>query len=115
MKINFAFLIVPLLLAGCAHPDGQLTIVNDAHSLLTNIVAAGNGYSVTIHQLNPDAKQTFTITPRPNRDAGLKLDFDAGGKHYSWSRPGNTWDGAKAVDLTINPEFSVSDVITTSF
>jgi hypothetical protein len=115
MKIKAFSLLTFLLLAGCSNHKGHLTIINGSHATLTNIIASGKGFSAPVDQMPPGAKESVAITPDPNGQAGLKLDFDAGGKHFSWSREGNTWDGAKEVILTIDPQFSVHDEIITSF
>ena len=106
---------VAVLLLGCARSmrEVKLTVVNGSASTITNVVAAGSGFSAPLGSFAPGVKGTANL--RPSDDAGFKLDFDADGKHFSESAPKGTWSGMKEVILTITNNFSVSQQSVTTF
>jgi hypothetical protein len=114
MKSSITLLLGILILTGCTR-RGQITVVNESQATLTNVVAVGSGFSSPIDPIAPNSKKTITISPRPDGQAGLKLDFDADGKHFTSDRSANVWDGMKEVILTVEPAFSIKEEAVTSF
>ena len=114
MKTPITLLLGILILTGCTR-EGHITVVNESNATLTNVVASGNGFSTSIGPIAPKAKQSIAMTPRPGDQAGLKLDFDADGKHFTSDRGANVWTGMKEVILTVDSAFTIKDAAVTSF
>ena len=108
MKVFLAIAALAILLVGCTGTtaDVKLTVVNESASTLTNIVAAGDGFSASIGTLEPGAQATVT-NPRPNDGAEFTLDYDADGKHFSEPMSKNPWKGFKGIIMTVTPDFSM--------
>ena len=114
MKTSIALLLGILVSTGCTK-QGQVTVVNDSAATLTKVVVAGSGYSSPFGPIAPHAKQTVTLSPVPDGRAGLTLEFDADGKHFTSPRGVGVWNGMKEVILTVNPAFTVREEAVTTF
>ncbi len=90
--------------AACSR-NTQLTVVNKSPATLTHIVATGSGFSQSLGPLAPEAQQQIMIVPRG--ESGLKLTFDADGKHFAPQEEGYFEKGYK-VSATVAPDFSVT-------
>ncbi len=90
--------------AACSR-DTQLTVVNKSPATLTHIVATGSGFSQSLGPLAPEAQQQIMIVPRG--ESGLKLTFDADGKHFAPQEGGYFEKGYK-VSASVAPDFSVT-------
>lgn len=108
------FLLAILILTGCTS-KGHITVVNSSQSPLANVVVEGTGFKSTIGPIAAGATQRITITPRPDDKAGLKLDFDSDGKHFTSNRSAGVWNGMKEVILTVEPSFSIKEATITTF
>ena len=77
------------------------------------MVASVSGTIIPFSPLAPGAQQQVELASRPENNAVLKLDFEAGGKHFTDGLTNTTWNGMKEVILTVTNNFSVtSDGIT---
>jgi len=116
MKVLLTIAALALLLMGCTGTtaDVKLTVVNESASTITNIVAAGDGFTASIGTLEPGAQVTAT-NPRPNDGADFTVDYDADGKHFSEPMKKNPWNGFKEIIMTITPDFSVEVASVTTF
>ena len=103
-----------ILFVGCTlyRRDVQLSVVNSSPATLTNVVAAGSGFSVSVGSLAPGAKQSI---PLKSDTGGLKLEFDANGKHFSEGTGKNPWDGFKEIIMIVTTNFSVTVESVTTF
>lgn len=115
MKAILLIATAAVLLAGCGPTrDVKLTVVNEAASKLTNIVASGAGFSAPVGSLAPGAQVTVT-NPRPSGDAGFELAYDADGKHFSEKTRNDPWDGMKEIVMTVTTNFNVTYESVTTF
>ena len=116
MKVLLIIASVAVLLVGCKFTtrDVKLTVVNESASTLTNIVAAGTGFSSSVGSLAPGAQVTVA-KPRPCNNEGFTLDFDADGEHYSEMTWNDPWNGFKEIIMNVSPDFSVTYVSVTIF
>ena len=101
-----------LLGCSCSPRNVRLTVVNESATTLTNMVAAGSGFSTPMGTLAPGGKRQVPL----KSDAGsFNLEFDASGKHFSEASPKAPWDGMKEVIMTIATNFSVTCESVTTF
>lgn len=116
MKKLLVITAAAVLLVGCTR-RAQLTVVNGSPTTLTNIVASGSGFSVPFGALAPGAQQQVTLSPRANDKGGIKLEFDANGKHFSemTATDHDPWSGMREVILTVRTNFSLSYSAITTF
>lgn len=101
---SILLLLACSLFAACPR-DMQLTVINKSPATLTNVVASGSGFSHSLNPLAPGAQQQITITPRG--ESGLKLAFDADGKHFAPQEQGY-FEKSYKVSATVAPDFSVT-------
>ena len=65
-------------LAGCS-TSPIITITNSSDAVLANLVVSGSGFSEHIESLAPGTSKTVVV--RPRGESGLRLSFDARGRH----------------------------------
>jgi hypothetical protein len=96
----------PLLFSGC-NRGASLTVVNRSAAELTNVVATGTGFTQSIGTIPAGGESRATI--RPTSESGLKLDFDANGKHFT-SGPQGYFEASSSykVTATVAPDFTVT-------
>jgi hypothetical protein len=108
MKHTFTVLILSALalLAGCTR-GAQITVVNRSTADLTNVVAAGTGFSQAVGSI--PAGDLRSVSVSPDGESGLKLNFDANGKHFS-STPQGYFEGGSSYKVTaiVSPNFTVT-------
>jgi hypothetical protein len=115
MKKLLAIASAAILFVGCTPSERKLTVINASSSTLTNIVASGTGFSMPFGSLAPSAQQQVTVSPRPRDNPGLKLDFDANGKHFSEALQDANFSGFKEIVMTVTKELSVTYESVTTF
>jgi hypothetical protein len=114
MKKLLLIVSVAVLLVGCTRSTRtvQLTVVNQSAATLTNIVAAGSGFSAPIASLAPGEKQQV---PLKSDTGAFKLEFDADGKHFSQETAKDPWNGVKEIIMTVTTNFSITSESVTTF
>lgn len=98
-------LLLSLGMAGCSrHPE--VTVTNNAGVTLMNVVISGAGFSQRLGDMNPDDSARATV--RPTADSGLRVTFDANGKHHNPPEDGYLEASPHyRVTATVAPDFSV--------
>jgi hypothetical protein len=116
MKKVLVIAVLALMLTGCMKTtrNVKLTVINNSTSTVTNAIAVGVDFSVSIETLQAGEQTTVTHL-RPSDGAGFLLDYDAGGKHLSELIAGDPWNGIKEIIVTIAPDFSMTHVSVTNF
>jgi hypothetical protein len=102
-RCHFLFLLLACCLLSACSRTTRLTVNNNSKSTLSNVVASGSGFTHQIGSLAPGGSQQVTVTPRG--ESGLKLTFDANGKHFSAPEQGYFENGYN-VSATVAPDFT---------
>jgi hypothetical protein len=93
-------------LAGCSRAP-VITIDNRSTSAIANIVVSGSGFSERIDNIAAGAKTTLTVHPRG--ESGVRLAFDADGRHIDAGEQGYFEAGGEyRVSVIVEPELKVS-------
>ncbi len=116
MKKALVIMALALILTGCMKTtrNVKLTVINDSTSTITNIVAVGVDYSVSIETLRVGEQATVTHL-RPSDGAEFSLEYDVGGQHYTELMTDDPWYGFKEIIVTIAPDLSMTRVSVTNF
>lgn len=103
--ILLAALLYLVALAACS-PQPQLTVVNLSSTPLTNVMVSGSGFSKSLGTLASGEQTRVGVSP--SGDSGLRLEFDAGGRHHS-STPDYYFESSRLyrVTSTIGQDFTV--------
>lgn len=102
--------IVPIMVLAASiflvslSPVTPLTIINKSSATLTNVIASGSGFSLSVNDLNPGEQRQIMINPRGESE--LSLTFDANGKHFPSTEQGYFENGYK-ITAVIDPDFAV--------
>ncbi len=98
-------LSVMVLLSGCTR-GAQITVVNRSTAELTNVIAAGTGFSQAVGSIPAGEQRSVSVSPRG--ESGLQINFDANGKHFL-SIPQGYFEGGSSykVTATVAPDFTV--------
>jgi hypothetical protein len=98
-------LLVMLLLAGCSR-HASLTVVNETAVELTNVVASGSGFSVSLGTIPAGKEKRVPVIPKG--ESSVQLSFDAAGKHLTSAPDGYFESGGQyKVTATVSKDFSV--------
>jgi hypothetical protein len=116
MKKILVITVLALMLAGCMKTtrNVKLTVINNSTSTVTNAIAVGVDFSVSIETLQAGEQTTVTHL-RPSDGAEFLLGYDADGKHYTELMADDPWNGFKEIIVTIEPDFSMTHVSVTNF
>jgi|UniRef100_UPI0037841885 hypothetical protein len=110
-----ALLLVPVtaFLSGCSRQP-QLMVSNHSSAPLTNVIISGSGFSESIATIAPAEKATVGVMP--SGESSLRLEFDAGGKHFT-ATPDCYFESASyyRVNATVAPDFSVKVDVSTKY
>ena len=75
--------------------------------VLSNVVLFGSGFSNHIERIPAGAKHRLRV--RPNGESGLRIVFDAGGRHIDGGQQGYFEPGGGyRVDATVDTNLTVS-------
>jgi hypothetical protein len=101
------FLVTGLtLIVGCSR-SVQLTVVNRSTSALNNVVVSGSGFSQSVGTI--PAGEQRQISVQPSGESGVRLVFDANGKHVSAPTTGYfEANSAYKVTATVTPDLQVT-------
>lgn len=108
MLSNRKFIALALVLAwaGCSRETG-LTVTNHSPAMLTNIMVSGSGFSAHIDSLAAGSERRLIVHPRG--ESGVRVAFDAGGRHIDAGEQGYfEAGGAYRVAVTIEPDLKVT-------
>ena len=83
-------LAAALALGGCSRapvvtPVVTLTLTNPSTATVSNVVVSGPGFSERVGNIAPGAEHKLTV--HPSRESGLRLEFDADGRHIDRITP----------------------------
>jgi len=83
-------LAAALALGGCSRaPVGSrapvVTLKNPSTATVSNVVLSGPGFSERVGSIVPGAEHKLTV--HPSRESGLRLEFDADGRHVDRVTP----------------------------
>jgi hypothetical protein len=98
-------LLVLAILAGCSRGP-QLTVINSSAVPVRNIVVFGSGFFDHLGDLPAGGQMTTGL--KPSGESSLRLEFDAGGKHYA-SPPEGYFENIPIfkITATIAPNFTI--------
>ena len=113
-KVVLLFAVAVALLSGCDSREVKLTVVNQSAASLTNVIAAGPGFSAWLGSVAPASRTTVAV-PRPRTDAGFTLTFEANGKRHAQATGSDPWDGFKEIIMTVSPQFDIGIESVTTF
>ena len=74
-----------VVLAGCAGKP-TITVINQSDVILSNVVASGSGFTNQIGYIAPKTEKLFSVDCRG--ESGLRLVFEAAGKHIDSGEQG---------------------------
>lgn len=102
--------LIPLALvlagAGCSRETG-VTVANHSAGVITNIVVSGSGFSERIDSLATGLERRLTVHPRG--ESGVRVAFDAGGRHIDAGEQGYfEGGGAYRVGVIVEPDLNVT-------
>lgn len=94
------------LFVGCSRAP-KLTVTNRSAVELTNVVATGTGFTQAIGSIPPGGQRSVSLNP--SGETGIRLDFDANGKHFS-STPQGYFENSSGykITATVAPDFTVT-------
>jgi hypothetical protein len=92
-----------MALSGCTR-GANIDIVNRSTAELTNVVANGSGFTQSIASIPAGEQRSVSVSV--GSESGLRLDFDANGKHRTSGSQGY-FEGGK-VTATVSPDFTVT-------
>jgi len=100
-----ALMLSAVFLSGCSRKP-QLTVSNHSSRSLTNVIVSGSGFSQALGTIAPPGKASVRVTP--SGDSSLRLEFDAGGKHFT-TAPDCYFKNSSnyRVNATVAPDFTV--------
>ena len=91
---------------GCSRAP-VVTITNRSTNALANVVVSGSGFTSRIDNIAAGAESTLTVHPRG--ESGVRIAFDAGGRHIDAAEQGYfEAGGGYRVVVTIEPDLKVS-------
>lgn len=99
-------LAVVLAWGGCSREVG-LTVANHSSGVVTNIRVSGSGFSERIDRLAAGAEYRLSIHPRG--ESGVRVVFEAGGRHIDAGEQGY-FEGGRSyrVAVIIEPDLNVT-------
>lgn len=100
--IGFA---VVLVFSGCSRGPG-VTITNHSILTLSNVVVSGSGFSERIGNIAPGTQHRLTV--HPQGESGLRVEFDADGRHIDSGQQGYFEAGGYRVTATVSTNLSVA-------
>jgi hypothetical protein len=93
-------------LAGCSRAP-VVTITNRSTNALANVVVTGSGFSNRIDSIAAGAEQRLPV--RPRGESGVRIVFDADGRHIDTGEQGYfEAGGGYRVAVTVAPDLKVS-------
>lgn len=99
-------LVVVLAWAGCSRETG-MSVTNRSSVVITNIVVSGTGFSERIDSLAAGAERRLSVHSRG--DSGVRVAFDAGGRHIDVGEQGYfEAGGAYRVAVIVEPDLKVA-------
>jgi hypothetical protein len=96
-------LLAAMLFVGCARST-KLTVINASGVELTNVVARGSDFSVSVGTLAVGQERRLKLPPGAS---ALSLAFDANGKSFA-SPPEGYFETGFKVTARVTPDFLVS-------
>lgn len=102
----FVVLAVVLVWGGCSRETG-LTVINHSSGVITNMVVSGSGFSERIDSLAAGSERRLIVHPRG--ESGVRVAFDAGGRHIDVGEQGYFEGGGDyRVAVIIEPDLNVT-------
>ncbi|MEQ1796020.1 MAG: hypothetical protein ABL970_17735 [Nitrospira sp.] len=99
-------LALVLAWAGCSR-ETSMTVANHSPVILTNIMVSGSGFSEPIDSLAAGAEWRLTVHSRG--ESGVRVAFDAGGRHIDAGEQGYFEAGGDyRISVTIEPDLKVT-------
>lgn len=98
-------LALVLVWAGCSR-ETSMTVANHSAVILTNIVVSGSGFSEPIDSLAAGSEHRLLVHPRG--ESGVRVAFDAAGRHIDAGEQGYFEAGDYRVLVTIEPDLTVT-------
>jgi len=107
VHLHYAIILATIVtLAGCSRAP-VITIDNRSTSAIANIAVSGSGFSERIDNIAAGAKTTLTVHPRG--ESGVRLAFDADGRHIDTGEQGYfEAGGGYRVSVIVEPDLKVS-------
>ena len=94
--------IAAFVVSACSRSP-EITVHNNADVPLQNIMLSGSGFSVAVPDIDAGAAKTVQVQPRG--ESGLRLAFDAHGRHIDVGDLAYIEAGYNyVVDLTVQPD-----------
>src|SRR5262245_3190795 len=94
-----------LMLAGCSRGP-EVIIVNESNVILSNVVASGSGFAKHVGSIAAGTEEKFRV--RPSGESGLRLQFDANGRHIDSGAEGFFENGRYRVTANVSSNLNVS-------
>lgn len=102
---HFIKLAAIVVLTGCSRAP-VVTIANNSTEVLANVVVSGEGFSERIDIIAAGAATTLSV--RPRGESGVRIVFDAGGRHIDSGEQGYfEAGGGYRVAVTVQPDLQV--------
>ena len=100
-----ALAVLLVVLSGCAS-GVPVVVMNKSSVALTNVIVSGEGFSQDVGTIPAGGAETVHVQPRS--ETGLRVTFEANGRHYTSAREALEEDHLERAEITVGADFSMN-------